>query len=344
NGKMDLIFKGAPVAFISTSGTSGHPKLIPESENGALAKNVTDKLRRLFSFGAHPDILQGKILPLVNASTIGHTPCGIPFGTASGLTLKSAPPELLATSAYPISTLSIPDDDALDYVLTRFAIENDVRMIIGNNIARMAKLASIAAENAERMIADIKSGTIDIPEGQLGDSELELRNAATPNPDRARELRGILDSGRPFIPSEYWRDLKVVCCWLSGSVGASVRGVEKLFGENVDYLDYGYGASEGKFNIPSQPGESAGTLAIHAGFYEFIPIDSDSTESDTLLAHQLVDGESYRMIVTNFSGLYRYDMKDIVKVRGFTGKTPNIVFVSKCGDIGNVAGEKLAGS
>ncbi|MCK5845497.1 MAG: GH3 auxin-responsive promoter family protein, partial [Victivallales bacterium] len=311
DGERDLLFPGSPIAFISTSGTSGKPKLIPESEEGALAKNITDKLRRNFTFGAHPDILQGKILPLVNASAIGETPAGIPCGTASGLTLKSAAPELLATSAYPIEVLSITDEDALDYVLTRFAVSADVRMIIGNNIARMDKLAKLAESEAERIISDIANGTIDMPNSRMNGLKRTVLKKTAPDPKRSRELRGILDSGRPFIPAEYWPNLRVVCCWLSGSVGTSVRGVKNLFSEKTEYLDYGYGASEGKFNIPRIPGKSSGTLAIHAGFYEFLPVDSDpaSDADKTILAHQLREGESYRLIVTNFSGLYRYDMK-----------------------------------
>ena len=345
NGESDILFKGVPTAFISTSGTSGSPKLIPETSKGSLAKNVTDKLRSNFTFGAHPEIPRGKILPLVNASKIGITPAGIPYGTASGLTLKSAPPELLATCAYPLEVLNIEDSDASDYALLRFALASDVRIIIGNNLARMRKLAETAERHADRIIRDIENGTLDLPSEILREISAKIAPAIEPLPERARELRGILDSGRDFKPSEYWPNLKVVCCWLSGSVGSTVAAARGLFSDDTEYLDYGYGASEGKFNIPFSPGRSEGTLSIHAGFYEFLPEDADSAKNPvTLLAHQLEDGKRYRMILTNFAGLYRYDMKDIVQVVGFTGKTPNIVFVSKTGDIGNVAGEKLAGS
>ncbi|MCP4295369.1 MAG: GH3 auxin-responsive promoter family protein, partial [Proteobacteria bacterium] len=321
NGKSDVLFKGQPSAFIITSGTSGTRKLIPETDLGSKAKSVTDSLRRCFTFGAHPEIMKGKVLPLVNRADLGVTSSGIPFGTASGLTMMSAPAALLKTCAFPPAVLKISDPDSMDYVLMRFALTEDVRMIIGNNIARMEKLANVAKKYAVLLCDDIANGTLNSDLKILSDVREELADYLSPEPERAETLRQILNSEEEFTPRVYWPELKVISCWLSGTVGASVESTKKLFGGGVTYLDYGYGASEGKFNIPHNPGVSAGTLALHAAFYEFVPVskDTDSCQDDsvTLLAHELKEGGLYRMIITTFSGLYRYDMHDMVRVESF---------------------------
>ncbi len=342
-GSTNILFEGKPDCFIMTSGTSGKQKLIPETPTGKIVKNITDRLRRNFTIHPHPEIMHGKILPLVNRADLGFTECGIPFGTASGLTMQSTPETLVKAFSFPPEILTLCNNDTMDYLIMRFSLNHDVRLIVGNNIARMAKLVQLAGENIESLISEIRTGTlnenIDIEPG----IRQKLEKYLIPNQDRANFLQTILDQGKRFIPECYWPDLKVICCWLSGSVGASVTNVKKLFPVESVYLDYGYGASEGKFNIPHTPEKSAGTLTIHSSFFEFLPVNENNT-NNTLMAHQVKDGQLYRLIVTNFAGLYRYDMKDIVKIEGFTENTPNIVFISKYGDIGNIVGEKLSGS
>ncbi len=57
--------------------------------------------------------------------------------------------------------------------------------------------------------------------------------------------------------------------------------------------------------------------------------------------HELEDGRRYYVIVTGANGLYRYDLNDVVEVRGFHGRTPKVAFVRKGRDMLNITGEKL---
>lgn len=343
NGAKNITFAGNPECFIMTSGTSGKQKLIPETVTGIKVKKITDKLRRNFTIHSHPEIIQGKILPLVNRAELGFTESGTPFGTASGLAIMNTPEALVNAFSFPPEILKVCNNDTLDYLTMRFSLNQDVRLIIGNNIARMEKLGRLVEKNGESLIAEIRAGSLN----EKIDIEPEIRkklgNHLIPNPDRADFLQKVLEQNNRFTPEYYWPNLKLICCWLSASVGASVSNVKDLFPSDIEYLDYGYGASEGRFNIPNTSGKSHGTLAIHSGFFEFIPVN-EKDSNNTLLAHQVKKGHLYRIIVTTFAGLYRYDLKDIVKVDGFTENTPEIVFISKAGDIGNIVGEKLSGS
>jgi len=336
-GEKDQLFAGQPKHFIVTSGTTGKCKYLPESLLGQKAKSITSRLRRLVIISGTPTALAGRIFTISNSAGIGQVECGIPFGYASGVTLMETPAALRKKVAYPLDILNIQDQDTLDYALMRFAIEHNVTAIIGNNAGRMEKLILMAQNKAETIINDIQNGTISAPT-QL-DQELVDSLFLTPNPERAEELRDMLKENKPFLPVSYWPNLAVLTCWLGGSVGRYVQAVKPLLGEQVQYKDCGYGASEGKFNIPVKMNESAGPLALLAAFYEFESLDEDEK---IFQAHELEDGKQYKLLITTFSGLYRYDLKDIIEVKGFTNKTPNIFFVNKTKDVGNICGEKLS--
>jgi hypothetical protein len=286
--------------------------------------------------------LEGKVFPLVNAAIIGKTECGIPFGTASGITMMNASEKLIDSLAFPPVVLSIKNQEAQDYIMMRFGLEQDVRIIMGNNVARIEKLTKVAKLYFNEICNDIKDGTI----SDKFDIENSIRNRLLPllkkNPQKADFLYKLFEENK-FIPAYYWPNFSMVVTWLSGSIGNYIPNIRKMFSENTVFFDYGYGASEGKFNIPYKPETMSGILALHGAFYEFIPYGKGEN-AVPVLASQVEKGEYYELVVTTYSGLYRYRMKDIVKVEGFYKNTPEIVFVSKTGDVGDIAGERLPGS
>ena len=105
--------------------------------------------------------------------------------------------------------------------------------------------------------------------------------------------------------------------------------------------DLGLIASEGRLTIPLEDGSAAGVLAVHTTFFEFIPEEEHRRfcAPDPAL-HELEDGERYYVILTGGNGLYRYDLNDIVEVRGFH-RTPRVAFVRKGRDMVSITGEKL---
>ncbi len=341
NGEKDLLFPGAPECFVATSGTTGtKPKLIPESRPGAVARNTVMNLR-LIALNRHfPGLLQsGCILPLSNATRGAKTASGIPVQYASGLTLnQSLQGGSAIRTAFPMAIFEVAENRSRDYLLMRFAIQQpDVVMIAGNNAGRIRELANFADGASHDIILDIERGTVDGAGIDDPAQRERLLSGVRPDPARAAELRLIKQTGGRILPRDYWPSLQLLAFWLSASVGHYIKDIVPMMPEGARYMDMGYGASEGKFNVPSEPGKAAGVLSLLTAFYEFIP-ESGGTP---LLAHELKDQASYRLVITTWSGLYRYNLMDMVKVQGFTGKTPNIVFQYKMGEILNIADEKV---
>ena len=64
-------------------------------------------------------------------------------------------------------------------------------------------------------------------------------------------------------------------------------------------------------------------LAVRSHFFEFL------RDGRPYLAHQLVPGEVYSVVVTTGGGLYRYRLEDKVQVNGFVERTPSLAFLGK---------------
>ncbi len=239
--------------------------------------------------------------------------------------------------AFPVEILQAEAQETLDYLILRFALERDVRVVVGNNAGRLVSLLEQANRRRDELVQDIAAGTVsgDLSLDPALASSLPLR----PNPERARLLAaGIAASGR-LAPRDFWPGLRLACFWLSGSVGRYMAGLEPWLPPGVARMDVGYGASEAKLNVPLAPDRSAAPPALHGQFLEFLPLDGGGPR----MAHELEDGAAYRLLLTTYSGLYRYDIHDVVRVDGFTAGCPDIVFEGKSGDVGNIAGERLTG-
>ncbi len=340
-GETDLLFAGKPTHFVATSGTTGRSKLLPESTQGSLAKSVVSRVRIAMLAQMAPELATGFFIPLSSVASIGKTAGGIPFGFASGFSLAGTSPEMQRHMAFPPDILKASDAETLNYLTMRYSVEQPlVRMLVGNNPGRMTTLFELADRRRDQLIADIEHGTISADLKLEPELRQRLEKGLMPNPERAQALRQMVTARGRLEPRDFWPGLKLISCWLGGTIGRYLDGLKPWLPETVAFVDCGYGASEGKFNVPVKMGVSAAPLGLFSYFFEFKPMKG----GDPLLAHELKEDEDYGLLVTNYSGLYRYDMHDIVRVVGFTGKNPNVEFVSKTQDIANLSGEKLTGT
>ena len=340
-GENELLFSGPPTHFIATSGTTGATKLIPESAEGHAVKSIVSRMRTALLVKMAPEIMNGFFIPLVSVASMGKTACGIPIGYASGLTLSDSSPEILKRMAFPPAVMKATDPDTLNYLIMRFSVaQPQVRMLVGNNPGRMTALIETANQRRDALINDIERGTLS-PELVLAEGlRRTLEKDLAPDPDRAQTLRQMLAARGRLEPGDYWPGLNMMACWLGGTIGRYLDGLKPWLPDNMLFADVGYGASEGKINLPMKPGTAAGPLATFGYFFEFRPTEG----GEPLMAHELKEGEEYGLILTNYSGLYRYDLHDVVRVSGFTGNNPNIAFISKTQDIANLSGEKVTGT
>lgn len=340
-GELKVLTRQAPSLLTITSGTTGQPKLVPVTPCHARANA---RLTRAWLYRAlldHPGGFARSLLPIVSPDVEGLTPGGTPCGSISGRIYRDAPWLFRRAYAVPIEVFGIEDYEARYYALARIALEADVSFVGTPNPSTLVRLAAVAERYQEEIIRDVADGTLSTRIDIQHDARRSLESGLRPNPGRARELDRVFAAGSLSL-SDAWPSLGLVGCWKGGSVGVQLGHARTFVGSDVAVRDLGYLASEAHMTVPISDAGAGGVLAVTANFYEFVPeADIDDADPPALLCDDLQLGQSYYVILTTQSGLYRYDINDVVRVTGFHRRTPIVEFVRKGRDMTSIGGEKL---
>jgi len=326
--------------FALTSGTIDEPKYIP----------VTDQFLREYrrgwnAFGIkalldHPRAFLRGIVQVTSRMDESLTSAGIPCGAITGL--MAATQKRLVRKYYitPRCVAEIDDAEAKYYTIMRLAVPADVAFAITASPATQLKLARTANAQRERLIRDVHDGTLRPDLLVPSDVRRRLQARLRPDPACAGRLESLVVEHGELLPKHYW-DLSFIANWTGGTMGLYLGDYPHYFG-NVPVRDIGLLASEGRVSVPTEDGTPAGILEVTSHFFEFVPRDRiDEISPPALRCHEVEIGEEYFILLTTSSGLYRYDLGDLVRVVGFTGQAPVIEFLNKGTHTCSLAGEKL---
>jgi len=354
SGASNVFTAEDPVMFAQTSGTTGDPKYIPvtPTDQGAAHK---DQMRTWLYHAqqAHPGILDSKIVTLVSPAVEGHTPSGLPFGSTSGHIYKNMPGIVRRAYSIPYRVFEIEDYQAKYYTIMRISLQHDVRFLATANPSSIIKLCDKADVHAEQLIRDIRDGTLSRTLEIEADIRAEIERQLRPDPARARQLEAARSrrNGR-LLPGDYWPQLGLIGCWKGGTVGHYLNQFEAWFNPDgkrpVPVRDWGYLSSEARGSIPLSDEGSMGVLTIAANFFEFVEVDALEAQRDEpqswpfRTAAELETGKEYYIFITTTSGLYRYDINDVIKVVDHYHQTPQIIFLRKGRGMTNITGEKVS--
>lgn len=348
NGDKNVLIRDNPLMFNITSGTSGTPKYIPITRE---SQKLTVQLMAQWLYRAltdHPKLLSGGILGISGSAIEGFAPSGIPLGCASGMIYKNLPWLLSQSYVIPYIVSEIEDYELKYYLIIRLAIASSISFIITPNPGTLIRLAKIGIKYQEMIINSIREGKLLNAQSDFSPNEKDSKIMEKigfkikPDLERADFLDKLLKKYDRLIPSRYWPEIEMIGCWLGGSVGFQAKFLDEFYGETVAKRDLGLLASEGSLSIPHKDNDLSGVLTIQNNFYEFIPEEKiDEKNPPTLLSHELEIGKRYFILLTTTSGLYRYNINDIIEVTGYYKKTPKLSFVSKGQDMTNITGEKM---
>lgn len=150
----------------------------------------------------------------------------------------------------------------------------------------------------------------------------------------------LLDYTKKENVLEIWPNLEV---FFHG--GVSFEPYREFFksmlpSSSMNYLEI-YNASEGFFGLQNDFSDPSLLLMLDYGiYYEFIPIeDVDDDQPKTIPLWEVEKGKSYAMVISNNSGLWRYNLGDVVQ---FTSIKPyKIQIVGRTKHYLNLCGEEL---
>lgn len=163
------------------------------------------------------------------------------------------------------------------------------------------------------------------------------------NRERLRFVAEECAKGFDGIASRLWSGLILSSGISSASFETEDRSLRRYLGKVPIYY-FAYVASECHMGVALCPEDCRYVMLPENAFYEYLPWGQEAEEGkeETLLPGQVQTGRLYEVVLTNFSGLYRYRLGDVVRVAGFLGESPIVEFVLRKNQFLNVAGEKMS--
>ena len=354
NNKEDrIMFSGRNMRYASSSGSVGKPKILPKGVNDlwkmqCIGFSVSVATAYHWIKENTGKGLYSQMGPLaINLS--GHKlKDGKQCNGAGQIPLRYLSVIMPFMTTSPVEILYPDLEEKLDtsYLHLRFCLGNRKISYLGSIVVTLlTQMFDYLEENWEMLCDDIEKGiinpNIDCPPKMRKKLERKLKA----NPKRAEELREEFRKGfdDPIAP-RIWPKLQ----WAYGMMGANltvyVDKLRRYIGPDVPIHNMGYAAAEGFFATPMELNVSDYCLLPWCIFFEFLPVDEGEDKADEnakpLLINELEVGKDYEMIVSNFSGLYRYRMEDVVRVTRMYNNTPQVELMFRQNLSMNVANEK----
>lgn len=348
----NTMYKGRNVRYCSSSGSVGKPKVLPKSAIDlwnmqciGFSCSVATAAHDLKKRGKKLPAQMGPLALILN----GHPmPDGKRCNGAGQVPLDYLKSIIPFFCTSPVSLMYPKHEDQIDtaYLQLRFALGNRKVSYLGSIvITLLTTMFDYLEENWEMLCDDIEKGIINPSVRITPDLMKEYSKKLKPDPKRAEELRREFRKGfeDPIAP-RIWPRLT----WAYGMVGSNLKVyVDKLrrhIGPDVPLHNMGYAAAEGFFAMPTELDVHDYVLLPHCIFFEFIPVGDDEEETpeteETVLLSELEVGKKYEVVVTNFSGLYRYRMEDVIEVTRMYNNTPQVELLYRRNLGMNVANEK----
>jgi GH3 auxin-responsive promoter len=333
-----------PVVYINlTSGSTGNKKQVPVTKQFQASLRRSNLAAIGFSLDALADrgVKFGKMLLTNSAILQGKTPAGIDYGPVSVGSLRQGRSLFERLFALPFETLTIADTVARHYVALLFALrDGELRGLTTNFPMLMLRTCGYLERYGSQLVTDLERGEInpDMPIEPNLRSVLAKRFKAAP--DRAQFLRQVIAQHGQLTPILAWPKLSYICTARGGTSDFYLEQFPRYFGQTP--ISGGvFGTAEGTFGVYPDVNVDGSILALESGFFEFVrEPDWDLEQPPTLLPTQLTVGDRYRILVSSYSGFYRYDIGDVIEVVGFYHQAPLIVFRYRRGGLLSSTTEK----
>ncbi|MDH3256473.1 MAG: GH3 auxin-responsive promoter family protein [Nitrospinota bacterium] len=335
-----------PILFSVTSGTTGKPKYIP-----IFTSTVSQfkKSQSLFSYAQYegiPTIYKEKILGIGSPVIEGTLDSDTPYGSVSGLLLKSVPYFIRCKYLIPHEIFEIEDYQLKYFLICAFSLrERKISFISSANPSTFLKIMDVIKNDMQDLVNFLNTGKV--PNIVINDHSYQpmINRIFKPDPKRANELKAFIGHESELTFQALWPNLQAVATWMGGSCKLLIPKLRTLLSPKTKIIELGYLSSEFRGTLVVDVVNNVCIPTLHENFFEFVELeDWDNSNPCFHTLDQIESGKQYYIIVTTQNCLYRYFMNDIIQVTGVYNKTPTIEFVQKGKGITNITGEKLSES
>lgn len=343
-GEKKLITAYPVELYALTSGSAGKAKMIPVTQN-ALAMYSKYSLPRAMALVAKCCKKSGRKLyrerSLITMEIrTQYVSDGTPQEFISSAISRIYRPIYRFTATSPMPVLLPQGNMNMLYMKARFALENpSLSCMVGIFMSNFTDVMDYIKNNWKMLTDDIENGIVN--DSMCDDAtKKKLAPYLKKNPKRAKELRRVFEEGFDTpIATKIWKHLS----WLSAVGTAGFASQTEKMRTYVGDLPMDFSLlspSEGMIAAAMCVNEERFILLPESCFYEFIPVSEDGSSETTLTLDQLEVGKEYEVILTTEGGLYRYQLRDVIRVLDYKNTCPVIKFVYRKNVIANVASEK----
>ncbi|KAH6813960.1 putative indole-3-acetic acid-amido synthetase GH3.9 [Perilla frutescens var. frutescens] len=329
NGEDSNLITGHPIIeMLCSSGTSaGEPKLMPSIAEDLDRRTFVYNLIMPIVNQHVPGLDEGKAMYLYFVKSETSTPCGMAARTVltsyyNSSHFKHRPHDPYNDFTSPDAAILCNDSHQSMYCQLLAGLIHRRRVLRLGAVFASALLRAISflERHWRDFCRDIRAGDLDPAVSDPACRSALLRLLGPPDPDAAAEIEGICGGAASWrgIVCKLWPNAKYIEAVVTGSMSQYVTALSRC-------------AIRPRF--PSR--------YFPMGYFEFIPLAGDngslSMEDDeappplTDLV-ELVDvklGCYYELVVTTFSGLYRYRIGDVLQVTGFHNEAPQFRFICR---------------
>ena len=348
-GEQHLLTDKRIAMLAQTSGTAaGEKKLVPVSAEAAvgffrvtciIAHNLHVAMKKR---GLKRSYGKGLLLTDVNPKR-NNGGNEVSTGNITGFSIDAMRLIIPVLAAIPPEALANPDLKDTKYIKARYALADpDLVYMGGIYMSAVTDMMSYIINNHEMLIKDIETGRIDPSIEMTDEVRRTLESRLEPDPVRAAELRRVFsEPSHEGLLNRIWKDMSFVCAIGMGDFKPFTRTMKGYSDPDTYYNYLAFGASESFVGQAIGLDDTRFLLFPDIGFFEFIPAEGE--QGRPLLMDELEPGSLYEVVVTNKYGLYRYMLRDVIRVVGYEGEVPYFEFAYRANHVTDIGGVHITG-
>ncbi|RPJ70527.1 MAG: autotransporter, partial [Acidobacteria bacterium] len=348
-GAQGILTGDEVIRLVPTGGSTSGRKLIPYTRRlraamdaavAAWAADLFTRLPRLLNGAAYWSVTPAVRVPEADAHGF-RVPVG--FDDDAEYLGPVARRVMSRVMAVPATVRHIEDVDSWRYVTVAFlAREAGLALVSVWNPLFLRLLLDALARDWDAIADDLSNGVLRPPRPLPPVLAAALQGAWRADRGRGSEMRriGAEESQPAARHARLWPALRLLSCWADAHARGPAGDLSTLLPQ-ARVQGKGLIATEGFVTLPIL-GRPGALLAVRSHFFEFLPRAANGGDA-TRLAHELTAGDEYSVVLSNGAGLYRYRLRDVVRVVGHVGECPLLEFVAKEDQVSDRVGEKLDG-
>ncbi|XP_061375159.1 indole-3-acetic acid-amido synthetase GH3.5-like [Gastrolobium bilobum] len=350
NGDTSPILTSKPISeFLTSSGTSGgERKLMPAIEEEFGRRYILYSLLMPIMSQFVPDLEKGKGMYLMFVKSESKTPCGIVARPVLTSFYKSSyfrdrPYDPYTNYTSPNETVLCPDSYQSMYsqLLCGLCQNKEVLRVGAIFASGFIRAIHFLEKHWTLFCNDIRTGTINplVTDTSVREAVMKILK---PDPKLADFIQAECSkSSWQGIITRLWPNTKYVDVIVTGTMSQYIPTLD-YYSNGLPLVCTMYASSECYFGVNlnplCKPSEVSYTLIPTMCYYEFLPVNRSNeitgslNEKEQQELVELVDvklGQEYELVITTYTGLYRYRVGDVLRVAGFKNKAPQFNFVCR---------------